>query len=185
MDFQTYFSYFEQILNNQIKDVPYDLEMIDYIKLNYSRVKRWLKTGELDQDLAQNIKNLKSKQKWVLIAEPWCGDAANITPFVYLLSKENPLIELEIQLRDQNSEIENYLTNGSKSIPVLIIRDEDEKDILVWGARPKSIQEKVLDLKSKGVAIEEIKKELQNWYNEDKGKSFQEEMKAWWIQNMN
>jgi hypothetical protein len=59
---------------------------------------------------------------------------------------------------------------------MLIVRDEEKKDLFVWGPRPKELQAIYLDLKAKNEIFEEIKTVLQKWYNEDKGERIQDEI---------
>ncbi len=177
MNWQEYFQLFDTIITAKVKAVPYDNPLyLEYTKLNYSRSKRWLKHSELTFDSIECLKQIKEKQNWILITEHWCGDAAHVTPIIYLLSKINPLIEIQIQLRDSNSEIDNYLTNGGKSIPKLIIRDKNNKDLITWGPRPKECQVVFDQLKEKNADFEEIKIKLQEWYNQDKSISIQKEI---------
>jgi hypothetical protein len=151
---------------------------MEYAKLNWSRMSRWLKNGHLTPETDAFLSSIKDKQKWVLIAEPWCGDAAHSVPFIGLMAEKCPNIELEVQLRDSGSEIDNYLTNGGKSIPKLIIRDENGSDIAVWGPRPENFQADFLRLKESGMPLEDVKTELQKWYNADKGATIQKEIES-------
>lgn len=177
MNWNSYLDYFEKILNREVMVEPYtDEHFYEYTKLNKSRTNRWLKTGLINLDLKAKVESISSPMKWILITEPWCGDASHSTPFIYMLSQLNPLIELEIQLRDSGSEIDNYLTNGGKSIPILIIRDANKNDLAVWGPRPKACQELFLKNKEDGMALEEQKVLLQEWYNQNKGIDLQKEL---------
>ena len=97
-------------------------------------------------------------------------------PFIARLAEENPRIILDIQLRDQPPFlIEQYLTNGGRSIPKLIVRDADGKDLFTWGPRPASAKQLVLDLNGSGAEKSEVVLALQNWYNDDKGNEMQHE----------
>lgn len=176
-DWEGYLKAFEMILASKDSEKPYDNPAyLDYVKLNNSRQKRWLKTGVLLHDLVGVIKNINTPQTWYCITEPWCGDAAHSIPFIKLLSDQNPLITLNIVWRDSPPYmIENYLTNGGKSVPKLIVRDEKENDIFVWGPRPQPCQEIYLEMKERNAPFEEQKIILQNWYNLDKGETFQKE----------
>lgn len=178
MDFNTYIEHFESILHASTPTPPYDnAEHMEFTKLNWSRTSRWLKNGVLTEETLAKLSTIKN-QKWILIAEPWCGDAAHSVPFIALMAKANSTIELEIQLRDSGSEIDNYLTNGGKSIPKLIIRDQNGKDLAVWGPRPKDCQAEFNRLKETGMAYDDLKIELQKWYNTDKGATIQKEILA-------
>src|SRR5690606_8575575 len=93
------------------------------------------------------------------------------------LAEQNNLISYDIQLRDSEPFlIDSYLTNGTKSIPQFIVRDENGKDLLVWGPRPKGAQELMDRMKADNANFETTKIALQHWYNEDKGVSLCKEL---------
>jgi len=63
-----------------------------------------------------------------------------------------------------------FLTNGTQSIPKLIIVDQDNTVIASWGSRSKASTQLVIDYKKEhGKINETFKKDLQIWYNKDKG----------------
>lgn len=176
--FESYKEQFDNILEGKSFDTIYENPtFLNYVKLNASRMKRWEKTGKLDDETVQVVKNIAQPQKWVIITEPWCGDAAQIVPFIQKMASENKNIELVIQNRDNGSEIDHYLTNGGKSIPKLIVRDELGKDLFNWGPRPAPAQKLHFDLKEDStLSAEEKKEKLQQWYNQDKGQLIQKEI---------
>lgn len=178
MDFKAYLSQFEQILKTTHPVEPYnDPDFLEYTKLNLSRTKRWLKTGRLNEETVAAIKAISKAQTWIIITEPWCGDAAHSVPFIEMIAKENPLIKTVYELRDSEPfRIDSYLTKGSKSIPKLIIKDDNGNDLAVWGPRPEECQaffQKFIDDKAD---LDKMKEALQIWYNEDKGNSIQHEI---------
>ena len=178
MNFSDYQQTFDRILSGELTSAPYDDEhFVEYVKLNHSRQNRWLKKGILLAEAVEAINNIQSKQTWVLITEPWCGDAAHTVPFIVKLAELNPLITLDIQIRDsEGSEIDSYLTNGGKAIPKLIIRDASGNDLLVWGPRPAEAQALFHKLKEQNRTFEEQKIALQQWYNENQGEAVQKEI---------
>lgn len=179
MTWQEYIHYFEQILSHAAPQPPYNEEAyLHYTKMNWSRSNRWLKNNPLTNETIRAIKKISQRQHWVLITEPWCGDAAHIVPVVYQMAVLNPNIDLEIQLRDNGSEIDQYLTNGTKSIPILIVRNADGKDLFRWVPRPTEANIVFDELKEKKTDFETIKLALQNFYNKDKAKSTQQEIVA-------
>lgn len=178
MDFQQYQQYFQDILSNPNAPAPYNnIDYLDYTKLNWARQERWLKTGVIDPHLAAVIADIKNVQQWIIITEPWCGDAAHTVPFIHLLTQLNPLITVSYQLRDAEPFlIDQYLTNGGKAIPKLIIRDEAANDLVNWGPRPAACQVIYSSLTADKADFDTIKTALQKWYNQDKGVSFQLEL---------
>ncbi|MFZ9027778.1 MAG: thioredoxin family protein [Crocinitomicaceae bacterium] len=173
-----YLSSFDEILEGKIKTSPYDKDAyLEYVKLNKSRMNRWLKTGITLTDAKEIIDKIDEPQHWYVITEPWCGDAAHNLPFIYLLSEMNENIELTLILRDKSPEwMDEYLTNGSRSIPKLVVRDKNDADIFTWGPRPDECQRLVRKMKEEGVENTEAKKRTQQWYNLDKGVSVQSEI---------
>jgi len=178
MTFDDYYRYFEKILEDPEKSDPYNQEdYLNYTKLNFARLKRWLDRFEPSEETKSKIQSIQDYQHWVVITEPWCGDAAHSVPQIYQMVKDNPFIEFEIQLRDSEPYlIEDYLTGGSKSIPILIIRNDVGHDQLVWGPRPKGATEIFEQLKMQNVSKDNIVEEIQKWYNQDKGESIQKEI---------
>ncbi len=181
MTIEKYLAYHEQIIKQtpEERKVPYDdPAFIDYTMMNWQRTSRWLKTGKVLPEMETVLKNIDQKQNWLLITEPWCGDAAHIVPFIKLFAEVNPNIKLEVELRDTEPfSINNYLTNGkSKSVPILVIRNENEKDLAVWGPRPAACQIIYDQLHAQNADFEALKAGLQKWYNADKGVSLQNEL---------
>ena len=85
----------------------------------------------------------------------------------------------KIIFRDENPEVMNlFLTNGSKSIPKLIILDKNSINVESnWGPRPKGALDFLSNYKEKNGAIDaNAKTELQLWYLRDKGVSTQNEI---------
>jgi len=178
MDYQAYVKTFEEIINSKIPEPPYtDANYLNYAKLNYSRMNRWHKTLRLNEELVAQLKNINSIQKWIIIVEPWCGDAAPTLPFLMQLAEQSPLIQYDLQLRDQEPFLINsYLTNVSKSIPKLIVRSAAGNDLFTCGPRPKAAQHLVNELKANNVDYDTLNTQLQNWYNKDKGAELQTEL---------
>jgi glutaredoxin-related protein len=178
MTFEEYLNYFEQIiLNPEQYPVYQDENYYNYAKLNWSRTNRWLNKFEPNDELKTLISSIQEPQTWIIITEPWCGDAAHSVPQLINMVENNANIKVEIQLRDEEPfMIDNYLTNGGKSIPKLIIRDADNNDLVVWGPRPEKLQELFLFWKEEGVEFNTMKESIQKWYNEDKGVEIQNDI---------
>lgn len=178
MNYVEYQQLCEKVVNDPNPQEPYTNPLyMHYAKLNVSRMSRWWKTIELQEELAANVKSISSPQCWIIIAEPWCGDAAPAVPLLVKLAEVNPMIRYDIQLRDQEPFLINqYLTNGGKSIPKLIVRDGAGNDLYTWGPRPVSAQALVDALMKENVDLETKALRLQDWYNKDKGVQMQQEL---------
>lgn len=180
MDFQGYQNLFEKILKGDEVAKPYDdPQLREFVRLNSSRMNRWLKTASINEKLKSRIQSIPNPQRWIVITEPWCGDASHSVPFFHLLSQLNPLIRVDYELRDSPPHrIQDYLTNGSKAIPVLIVKDAGENDLFTWSSRPAEAEQLRERLRKENTHPDTIKTHLQQWYNMDKGRSLQEELLA-------
>lgn len=179
MTFQEYLKLFENIVSGKFTEPPYnEADILVYTKMNITRMNRWLKTGQILPSVKSALKDFKQPQLWELITEPWCGDAAHIVPFIYLMSEINSHIKLNIQLRDEGSEMDQYLFNGAKAIPRLIVRNKYKEDIFIWGPRPVAAQHLYEQLKNENIGLDDLKIQLQQWYNQNKGTMLQEEIIA-------
>lgn len=152
--------------------------LIEYTKLNDRRMKRWDKTLKVPTNVENAIVSFDAKVTWLVITESWCGDAAHVMPVINKIAEMNKNIDFKVVLRDDNEALMNeFLTNGSKSIPKLIMLDENNKVISTYGPRPNTVTKIVDDFKkSHGQLSPEFKQDLQVWYNKDKGQSTLEDL---------
>ncbi|CAM4426594.1 thioredoxin family protein [Flavobacterium terrigena] len=153
-------------------------DLLHYSELNEVRMNRLEKTLKMDSEVLEKLQNLKAKQTWLVISEGWCGDAAQILPIIKLMAESSENINLKIVLRDENDDLmAQFLTNGARSIPKLIVLDENLEVINHWGPRPEAAKNLILDYKAKhGIVDEPAKIALQKWYLEDKGISTMKEI---------
>jgi hypothetical protein len=155
-------------------------ELTHYSSLNEIRMDRLDKTMTISAENILKLKNLKSEYIWLVIAEGWCGDAAQILPILNQMTiASKGKIEMKIVLRDENEPLMKlFLTNKKKAIPKLIVVDRETGSVLgSWGPRPKGATDLITDYEKEfGVIDEKAKIALQLWYLKDKGVSTQEEI---------
>lgn len=153
--------------------------LLKYSELNVVRMNRLDKTLTVHEDVSEKISSIKSKLIWLVLTEGWCGDAAQLLPVINKKAELSENIKLKVLLRDENEELMNqFLTNGGKAIPKLIIIEEETLEILDhWGPRPEGASKLISDYKATHGIVDEIAKtELQKWYLQDKGFSTQKEI---------
>ncbi|GAB1349642.1 thioredoxin family protein [Ignavibacteriales bacterium] len=154
-----------------------DLFIYNYTKLNLQRMRRVLKTHGIEEELAAKIKAIDKKQNWMIITENWCGDSAQSSPEFYKMSLLNSNIDLRIVERDTFPEVmDMYLTDGKKSIPIIVAFDENWEQLWKWGARPKILQDQINEWTSQDLPKDEWIEKIHLWYGKNKGKEVFAEM---------
>ena len=152
---------------------------LNYSKLGNARMKRLDKQFKLSEHAITELKNTSKKQIWVVLVEGWCGDAGNALPIMNRFAEASEHIDLRVVLRDENEPLMNqFLTNGGKSIPKLIAVDAISEEVLTtWGPRPSFATKMVNDYKKEHGGLDaEFKESLQMWYNQDKGKDIESDL---------
>jgi len=153
-------------------------ELNEYTKLNLHRMQRLNKTVVLSERLKIAVKQIQAPQRWYVLTEAWCGDAAQNIPILAAMAKLNPLIDLQLLLRDENPDLmDMYLTKGGRSIPKLIAVDSEYNEIFTWGPRPEGAQHLLEIYKENPVKpYKEFSEDIQRWYVKDKTQSIQKEL---------
>ncbi len=153
-------------------------DLLNYSLLNDKRMKRLDKTIKISENTAAKLKEIKEPQTWLVLTEGWCGDAAQNLPVINKIAEENSNIQLKLVLRDENLELmDEFLTNGGRSIPKLIALNKNNEVIDTWGPRPTIATKMVADYKAAHGSLDaDFKKDLQVWYNKNKGEDVQENL---------
>lgn len=148
-------------------------QRVDFTKLNASRMRRLDKTLAIPEQAKQVFRDMKEKQTWLVLIESWCADGAQTIPVLNKIAKEVPAIDLKVLLRDDNPEfMDLFLTNGTRSIPKLVIVDNNGNVLNRWGPRSQVATNMVLAYKKENGKIDDtFKKSLQVWYNKNKGEA--------------
>ena len=174
-----YQDYLDKLIDDIIKADPDSLDekgrkRFETKRLNLQRSARIMKTYRVSENLIEEIKKINEPQLWMVITENWCGDSAQNLPYLALMSEENPKIDFKIILRDSNPDImDQYLTNGTRSIPLLVAFDNDGNELFKWGSRPKIIQEQFLKWKAEGIVSPELYEKLHLLYAKNKGQAIE------------
>jgi hypothetical protein len=125
----------------------------------------------LPEELVEEARSLSGSWHLVAISEDWCGDAVNTLPAVARLATAAGW-DLRVVSRDENPDLmDAHLTNGrSRSIPVVIVYDQDFEEIGWWGPRPGELQEWVL---GDGLSMPspERYKVVRRWYAKDRART--------------
>jgi hypothetical protein len=121
---------------------------------------------------------LGTRRRLLVIAEDWCGDASSTIPIVARFADAAPGMDLRILRRDEHPELmDRYLTNGARSIPIVIALDESFRELGHWGPRPTALQAWVLENRPL-VPKAELYPRIRRWYARDRGETTLKEVLA-------
>ena len=132
----------------------------------------------IEDDAVTRFAGLGGGGHWhlLVLAEDWCGDAVNTVPVMARLTERVPNLDLRILPRDANLDLmDSHLTNGARSIPVVIVLREDYSELGWWGPRPRALQMWVV---TEGRALDKTERyrEVRRWYARDRGHTTVEEL---------
>jgi hypothetical protein len=156
-------------------------ELTAFTALNVQRMSRLDKTVKLLPELSAAAASLTGSYIGLVITEGWCGDAAQIVPVIEAVAQASAgHLRTAYVLRDDNLDLaDEYLTNGSRSIPKLVVlRADTLTEVLHWGPRPAEAQALLLKLKAEGMAHDDFIREIHAWYAHDRTQATQRELLA-------
>lgn len=151
---------------------------LHYTDLNTGRMDKWDKRYEVSEAFKAKLDEMDHREKWVVLTEGWCGDAAHSVPVMAKIAAYSAQIELELVLRDENLDLmDQHLTNGGRSIPKLIrYNAETGEELGEWGPRPAAAQAIFTEGKAAGLEKHDINVQLQKWYARDRGATIEQEL---------
>jgi hypothetical protein len=177
LSYEAYINFTKEIIaSTHPPEIYRDEKMMNYTKDNLARMQDLNENIEIEPKLYNQLQLNTTPWTWVCITEPWCGDASQIVPILYFISKCSDLISFKILLRDNHTDVmDNYLTKGGRSIPKLVcLKSEDLSEVGRWGPRPKVLQDIVTEkLKDPNMSFGEKVRMVHQWYSEDKTTSTQ------------
>ncbi len=156
-------------------------QLTDYTVLNVQRMSRLDKTTKLLPELVAATTSLRENYIWLILTEAWCGDAAQQLPVLEAVAQASAgHLRTAYLLRDDNLDLmDQYLTNGSRSIPKLVVlRADTRTEVAHWGPRPAEAQALIVKLKAEGMAHDDFIRELHAWYAHDRTQATQRELLA-------
>ncbi|NWF90554.1 MAG: thioredoxin family protein [Ignavibacteriaceae bacterium] len=178
----TYPKYLD-LINNEVFSTHSDLnsdeekQRFEDKKLNLHRMNRIDKQYFVPDEVKLLVLQISKPQIWMIISETWCGDSAQNIPYISKIASINPNINLRILLRDENPEIMDlYVTNGTRSIPILVIFDEEGNELAKWGPRPDEAKQLVNNLIAQGLDKKIRAEKLHLWYGRNRGKNLEMEI---------
>ncbi|MDX1637867.1 MAG: thioredoxin family protein [Balneolaceae bacterium] len=154
--------------------------LTEYTKMNVHRMNRLDKRTEIRESLKKTLKELDRDMIWLVLTEGWCGDAAQNVPVINKMAEQSERVDLRFILRHRHEDImDEYETNGARSIPKLIALDvETLEELGSWGPRPEEAQHLVYDEWIDNYPRKEWAKKLHKWYAENRTEDIQKEFES-------
>lgn len=148
--------------------IPYE-EFVETAEKNQALWKGMYRTARIPDWAFEKACRLGRGVKLLAIVEDWCGDASNSVPVLARLGHEAECLDLKVIRRDEHPEImDRYLTNGTRSIPIVIALDQEFRELGHWGPRPAEIQRWVMAHKAT-IPPAERYPVVRRWYAQDRG----------------
>ena len=178
LSYPEYLELLEELVENKDTTGEITEDRVNFTALNFKRIQRLNKTIRLKPAQEEKFRNIENSQTWLVLLESWCADGAQTIPVLNKIAEASENIDLRIVLRDENPELmDQFLTEGTRSIPKLVILDEDLDVMTTWGPRTAAATQMVLDHKKEFGKIDtNFKAKLQIWYNKDRGMSIINEL---------
>ncbi|HFK5596116.1 thioredoxin family protein [Elizabethkingia anophelis] len=153
-----------------------DVDYLEYYKLGIQRMNRMSEKYLPNEKQVETLAQKNFRGRILIISEAWCGDASQAIPVVVKFFEQ---YEVRITYRDQEpSLIDDFLTNGGKSIPIILFLDENFNVIGQWGPRPAHGKELLNKHKNdpENYTKDDFYHELQVYYARNKGYDTIEEL---------
>jgi hypothetical protein len=134
--------------------------------------------ARIPREVEEEGRSLPRRWHLLVMAEDWCGDAVHSVPYVARLAETLPQLSMRVVGRDDNPDLmDAHLTNGTRSIPVVMVLDEEFREVAWWGPRPRPFREFFLK-ELKHLDCADRFPGMRAWYARDQGRTVLKELLA-------
>ncbi|PYI51605.1 thioredoxin family protein [Paenibacillus flagellatus] len=125
-------------------------QFIDAMTKNQDKFLDWYNRFEWSSDdereFFESLSN-RDDLRCLILAADWCGDVVRNVPVVFR-ALENAGMPVEVLIMEEHLDtMDQFLTMGGRSIPVVIFADTGGFVLGTWGPRPKHVQEAMIAFK--------------------------------------
>ncbi|CAN5691037.1 hypothetical protein BH23GEM11_BH23GEM11_05190 [soil metagenome] len=151
-------------------------EFIRDARANRAQWESFARRAPLIVEAAAPLGRVENCLRLLVLTDDWCGDAVNTLPVIARMVESARNVELRVVPRDAFPEVrDRHLTNGSQSIPIVILLDDQGEALGAWGPRPKILQE-LFNREIRALPKEARYLEIRRWYARDRGVSTAKEI---------
>lgn len=146
-------------------------EFLDQTQENREIWHRIHRRAQVTEDILSLARKARGPLHLLALGEDWCMDSTNVLPYVARLAEALAGIDMRVLRKDSDPELmERHLTDGGEAIPVVIILDEEYREVGWWGPRPALLQ--AFFDEELGKLSEDVRLfGLRGWYRRDGGKT--------------
>lgn len=156
---------------------PDDRRRIHYLNYNWERQARVHENYTPSDELREALSAIDEAQDWMVLTEPWCGDSAFLLPVIAEAAEFCERVTLRILLRDDNLDVmDEYLTDGSRSIPKLVAFSGDGDELWTWGPRPEGARRRFATLQDEYEDKRTVVKKLVSYYEDGGWREAEDEL---------
>ncbi|MWV47302.1 thioredoxin family protein [Paenibacillus sp. HJL G12] len=102
--------------------------------------------NESDREFFESLK-FRDDLRVLILAADWCGDVVRNVPVVFH-ALETADIPTEVLILEENFDVmDQFLTMGGRSVPVVIFTDTGGYVLGKWGPRPEHVQQVMVRFK--------------------------------------
>lgn len=154
-------------------------ELIEGAKANQELWRAIRRRAQAPADLVERLRSLPARRHLLALTEDWCGDALNTLPPLARLVEAVPQLDLRILERDQHLDLmDTHLSGSARAIPVVMVLDEQYRELGWWGSRPAALQKWVKSEEAQRLSKDDRYLEMRRWYARDHGRTALEEIAA-------
>lgn len=151
---------------------------LEQVRTNAALWRDTYRLARVPPDAVARFTALPGRWHLLVIVEDWCGDAVNTVPMLARVAELAPNVDLRVIGRDAQAELmDAHLTFGSRSIPVVVVLDEDFVERAWWGPRPRSLQRLAMSEWAM-LPKDERYRRIRTWYARDRGRTTIDEIIA-------
>ncbi|MBB3108507.1 hypothetical protein FHS18_000535 [Paenibacillus phyllosphaerae] len=101
---------------------------------------------ESDQRFFEGLNSRDDLRVLILMAD-WCGDVVRNVPVVFKALEVTGIPTEVLVMEEHLDTMDEFLTMGGRSIPIVIIADASGQVLAQWGPRPAHVQEAMIAFK--------------------------------------
>lgn len=125
-------------------------QFIDGMQKNQEAFASWLEqfawASDDDREFFESL-SFRDDLRCLIISAEWCGDVVRNVPVLFK-ALEPTQMPVEVMIIEQHYElIDQFLTMGGRSIPIVVFADTGGHVLGQWGPRPAHVQEAMIKFK--------------------------------------